>query len=127
MPASLRSNQSYKNVFDDRGAAYQEAMLQFSSSRDNEFNSLFTRVPLNFNETILDIPSGGGYLSSFIQKKYPDRFISVASLDFSNSFVSENNNVKLAEEENLLGVYGIAQTAGAFCSLKRRLANFVKL
>ena len=102
MPASLRIDQSYKRVFDDRGIAYQQAMFNLPASRYNEFNSLFARKPLKRYESILDIPSGGGYLSSFIQRKYPELLISVTSVDFSESFITQNTSVGLAEENMFL-------------------------
>jgi hypothetical protein len=70
----------YKNIFRHRGWAYDLAMQKYPNARDREFYSLFDRCPIKDNETILDIPSLGGYL-----KKYCLEDTSVLSLDFSES------------------------------------------
>jgi len=70
----------YKNIFRHRGRSYDLAMNDYPNARDQEFHSLFARSPINPNETILDIPSLGGYL-----KKYCPQDTSVLSLDFSES------------------------------------------
>lgn len=76
----------YKEIFRHRGESYDLAMRKYPHARDKEFKQLFYKVPLRKNETILDIPSLGGYL-----KKYclPDN--NVIFLDFSQSI----NNVSV--------------------------------
>ena len=70
----------YKNIFRHRGWAYDSAMNLYPNARDKEFQSLFARYPIQNNETILDIPSLGGYLQKYC---LPDT--KVVSLDFSES------------------------------------------
>jgi hypothetical protein len=76
----------YNSIFRHRGQSYDLAMRNYPNVRDNEFYSLFDRHPIKNNETILDIPSLGGYL-----KKYCPEDTSVLSLDFSESI----NNVSV--------------------------------
>jgi hypothetical protein len=76
----------YSNIFRHRGHSYDLAMNTYLNARDNEFNTLFTRYPINPNETILDIPSLGGYL-----KKYCPKDSTVLSLDFAESI----NNISV--------------------------------
>jgi hypothetical protein len=76
----------YNSIFRHRGQSYDLAMKNYPNARDNEFYSLFNRHPIKDNETILDIPSLGGYL-----KKYCLENTSVLSLDFSKSI----NNVSI--------------------------------
>lgn len=70
----------YNNIFRHRGQAYDLAMNTYPNARDKEFYSLFSRFPIQNNETILDVPSLGGYL-----KKYCLKDTTVLSLDFSQS------------------------------------------
>jgi hypothetical protein len=70
----------YSDVFRHRGQAYDLAMNTYPNAMDKEFYSLFSRLPIRNNETILDVPSLGGYL-----KKYCLEDTTVLSLDFSQS------------------------------------------
>jgi hypothetical protein len=70
----------YSDVFRHRGQAYDLAMNTYPNAMDKEFYSLFSRIPIQNNETILDVPSLGGYL-----KKYCLEDTKVLSLDFSQS------------------------------------------
>lgn len=70
----------YKHIFRHRGQAYDSAMNLYPDARNKEFESLFARHPLKNNETILDIPSLGGYL-----KKYCLKDTNVLYLDFAES------------------------------------------
>jgi len=76
----------YENIFRHRGQSYDLAMNNYPNARDNEFKSLFTRFPIRNNETILDIPSLGGYL-----KKYCLQDTILLSRDFSTSI----NNISV--------------------------------
>lgn len=76
----------YSNIFRHRGRSYDLAMNNYPDARDNEFNALFARCPILSNETILDIPSLGGYL-----KKYCPQESTVLSLDFAESI----NNISV--------------------------------
>jgi hypothetical protein len=76
----------YSNIFRHRGHSYDLAMNNYPDARDNEFNALFARCPVVSNETILDIPSLGGYL-----KKYCPQESTVLSLDFAESI----NNISV--------------------------------
>lgn len=76
----------YNNIFRHRGQAYDLAMNTYPNARDKEFYSLFSKFPIQKNETILDIPSLGGYL-----KKYCLSDTTVLSLDFSQSI----NNISI--------------------------------
>jgi hypothetical protein len=76
----------YSDVFRHRGEAYDLAMNTYPNAMDKEFYSLFSRLPIQKNETILDVPSLGGYL-----KKYCLQDTTVLSLDFSQSI----NNIPI--------------------------------
>ena len=76
----------YENIFRHRGQSYDLAMNNYPNARDKEFNNLFARFSIHNNETILDIPSLGGYL-----KKYCLEDTLLLSRDFSTSI----NNISV--------------------------------
>lgn len=76
----------YENIFRHRGQSYDLAMNKYPNARNQEFHQLFARHPITKNETVLDIPSLGGYL-----KKYCPEDTTVLSLDFSESI----NNISV--------------------------------
>jgi len=76
----------YENIFRHRGRSYDLAMNRYPNARNQEFHQLFARHPITKNETVLDVPSLGGYL-----KKYCPEDTTVLSLDFSESI----NNVSV--------------------------------
>ena len=59
-------NLEYGEIFEARGGSYHRAMLDQPQARRAEFEQLFARRPLAAGETILDLPSGGGYLQAFV-------------------------------------------------------------
>lgn len=58
-------NLSYAEIFGLRGGQYHQAMARFPAARACEFQSLFQLAALQGGESVLDIPSGGGYLQGF--------------------------------------------------------------
>jgi hypothetical protein len=64
--ASEQDKMNYEEIFHQRGHLYDRAMQSWPDARRNEFLELFKATPLKKNETILDIPSGGGYLKNYL-------------------------------------------------------------
>lgn len=59
---------SYKDIFNKRAATYHQAMLQWPNARDEEFKALLENVDISSEDKVIDIPSGGGYLSWYIKQ-----------------------------------------------------------
>ena len=55
-------NNKYAETFHKRGHPYDLAMQSFPDSRNKEFQRLFDVVNFDKVKTVLDLPSGGGYL-----------------------------------------------------------------
>lgn len=53
----------YSEIFAHRGDAYHQAMRRVPAARDAEFKELFRHRPVRRGQTVLDVPSGGGYLA----------------------------------------------------------------
>lgn len=75
----------YSDTFNKRGFSYHSAMGDNPLSRKTEFDKIFLHYPLRTGESILDVPSGGGYLRSFV----PDG-VKVDSLEFSRGFSEDS-------------------------------------
>jgi SAM-dependent methyltransferase len=56
----------YEAIFNHRGNAYAEAMERYPHARDEEFRGLFRHVDLAAVRTVADVPSGSGYLATWL-------------------------------------------------------------
>ncbi|WP_330924157.1 class I SAM-dependent methyltransferase [Candidatus Sororendozoicomonas aggregata] len=88
-------NNKYTDTFQQRGHPYDLAMQLFPHSRDQEFKGLFDLLNTRHVKNVLDLPSGGGYLSQHL----PDhcRFYSA---DPSQPFHT-SDTIKPVDLENL--------------------------
>jgi SAM-dependent methyltransferase len=82
-------NLEYAEIFEARGAMYHRAMLDHPEARGEEFRQLFSRLPLRGGESVLDVPSGGGYLARWL----PDG-TTVTELELSSGFKPGNRVVE---------------------------------
>lgn len=57
---------SYADIFNIRGAAYHQAMQQYPTARDEEFVTMIRLLQPAPGQTIVDMPSGGGYLRGYL-------------------------------------------------------------
>jgi len=80
-------NSNYSDIFDQRGDDYHSAMKLIPSARDYEFNSLLNQVNIEDGMTIVDIPSGGNYLSKYLKNK-----VTVIPLETSEVFSKLGNS-----------------------------------
>lgn len=71
----------YPEIFAHRGRAYHRAMQSVPGARDAEFRELFRYRPARAGESVLDVPSGGGYLARVLPKG-----VDVTSLELSAGF-----------------------------------------
>jgi len=56
----------YRNIFDERGRAYDAAMRSVPGARRHEFANTLAFLDLRPGETLCDMPSGGGYVHAFL-------------------------------------------------------------
>jgi len=81
--------QSYKEIFELRGTRYDKAMQLHPEARASEFKELASRLPTAPDFRILDMPSGGGYLSPY----FPSN-TNLIALDSCPTFVNVNSRHK---------------------------------
>jgi SAM-dependent methyltransferase len=82
-------NLEYSQIFEQRGAMYHRAMIDYPQARKAEFSQLFDRIPLRSGESVLDIPSGGGYLAGRLPAG-----TKVTELELSSGFKPGNRVVE---------------------------------
>lgn len=78
---------SYQDIFNARGNSYDEAMKLLPKARQKEFENLFNCYTLSNHATVVDIPSGGGYLKGYL----PDG-VDFKPLETSEVFASYSNS-----------------------------------
>lgn len=91
---------NYSEIFRHRGKSYHEAMQCFPTVRDAEFRALL--MPLlkayyeQSNWSLLDVPSGGGYLASYLPTG-----VKYTAFDPSPGFVEQGQGVSNADLDHL--------------------------
>jgi SAM-dependent methyltransferase len=83
--------EDYKDIFNQRGKYYHQAMIEFSSAREEEFYHVLNIADISEGNIICDVPSGGGYLNNFV--KYETKIISVeTSVEFLSFYENKGNH-----------------------------------
>lgn len=72
----------YQAIFNERGNAYHQAMVEFPDARAQEFGEIIRLANLQPGEILCDAPSGGGYLQSYL----PFADCEVIALETSETF-----------------------------------------
>lgn len=85
----------YSEIFESRGSLYHDAMMSCPTARDAEFSSLFDHVPLKAGECLVDVPSGGGYLKAFLERKMPISTPFVHNFELTSGFGANSTVVNL--------------------------------
>ncbi|MDN7126956.1 class I SAM-dependent methyltransferase [Pseudidiomarina sp. 1APR75-33.1] len=57
---------SYQEHFEQRGSAYDKAMLRFPKARQQEFEQVIAAAQITAGMTVIDVPAGGAYLREFL-------------------------------------------------------------
>ncbi len=73
---------SYRDIFNQRGKQYHEAMRRHPQARREEFANVIRLADIGTGQQVCDVPSGGSYLADFITT--PD--VSVVSVETSEVF-----------------------------------------
>ncbi len=78
---SAFESKGYSDIFNQRGRDYHKAMVMLPNARDNEFLNVIDQLDLFDGMVIVDMPSGGNYLKSYL----PDS-VTVVPLETSEIF-----------------------------------------
>jgi len=75
---------NYRTVFTQRGEWYHSAMRAVPNARQFEFETVIDVAAIEAGHVVFDIPSGGGYLSRFLEVP-----IELVSVETSEIFLSQ--------------------------------------
>ncbi|WP_447963849.1 class I SAM-dependent methyltransferase [Nitrospira sp. Ecomares 2.1] len=73
----------YRAIFKKRGHLYHQAMTLYPSARAEEFFHIVRMADMKDGDIVCDIPSGGGYLSNFV-----DRTTTLCHIETSEVFAA---------------------------------------
>jgi cyclopropane fatty-acyl-phospholipid synthase-like methyltransferase len=76
---------TYRDIFNHRGQGYHQAMSQNSLARQAEFQQVIQLANLRPGMTIGDIPSGGGYLQTYLTQP-----TNIYSVETSTQFLANH-------------------------------------
>ena len=74
--------EDYKDIFNQRGNLYHQAMLDYPNARRKEFEAAIDLLALADGQILCDVPSGGGYINNFI-----DKAVKIISIETSAEFI----------------------------------------
>ena len=73
---------TYKDIFNQRGRSYHEAMMRYPGARREEFEWIMRYADLSDNLRLCDVPSGGCYLQEWLPPG-----IELVSVETSSEFI----------------------------------------
>jgi SAM-dependent methyltransferase len=96
--------ENYKDIFNQRGHKYHQAMLQYPHARIEEFKQIIHLADLQDHQIIADIPSGGCYLGNFIEQD-----LKIISVETSQEFIKDaqtvnNNTIVVCDNINQISL-----------------------
>lgn len=80
--ATVGKHADYRDIFELRGRLYHEAMARFPAARTEEFESIIREAAISDDMTVVDVPSGGAYLSNHLNS------VELVGLETSHTFAS---------------------------------------
>ncbi len=75
---------TYRDIFNQRGNLYNQAMAEYLGARDEEFAPLLELLQIQSSDIVADIPSGGCYLKPYL----PEGTL-IYSVDPSEGFLAD--------------------------------------
>jgi len=122
----------YRDIFELRGRLYHQAMREFPDARANEFLSVIREAGITPGMTVVDVPSGGAYLSRYLGD------VELIGLETSQTFAqlaTERANSVLLYDNNLFplqdactdrvlsiaGLHHVRDKRGVFSEMRRIL------
>jgi SAM-dependent methyltransferase len=77
----------YRDIFSARGGQYDDAMRRWPTVRDEEFGFVLGLAAPVAGETLIDVPSGGGYLGAHLPEG-----IEVIAVEVADGFVERGRD-----------------------------------
>lgn len=119
---------NYKDIFDERGAAYHRAMQQWPTARSNDFLQPLAWLTPAPGATVLDAPAGGGYLQRYLPPtcRYIGHEPSTGFTDHAGVTAAELLPLPVADSSvdcaySIAGLHHVENKSGFYTELERVL------
>lgn len=86
---------TYTDIFNQRGAAYHAAMRRYPAARDEEFLTMLRLLDFEDGQTIVDMPSGGGYLRRYLGENSVNLIAVETTQAFFDQCLEDNHTTSL--------------------------------
>ena len=105
----------YRDIFELRGRLYHQAMRKYPDARVKEFQSIIREASITPGMTVIDVPSGGAYLSRYLHDveliglETSQTFAQLANEKIRNVLLFDNNRLPLkdASVDRILSIVGL--------------------
>ena len=87
--------ENYSEIFSERGKAYHQAMTDFPEARRMEFEAGLKCLNFSNIKTLLDAPSGPGYLKNYLKQWAPD--CDYLAVDPSETFAEYDTSIRACQ------------------------------
>lgn len=122
----------YRDIFELRGRLYHQAMRTFPDARANEFLSVIREANLQPNLKVVDVPSGGGYLSRYLNDvdliglEASQTFAALATERSQSVLLYENNHFPVVDAYadrvlSIAGLHHVKDKCKVFSEMRRIL------
>jgi len=122
----------YHDIFELRGRLYHQAMRKYPDARINEFQSVIREAGIAPGMTIVDVPSGGAYLSPYLDDveliglETSQTFAQLANEKTRNVLLFDNNRFPLKDASvdrvlSIAGLHHVENKCALFTEMRRIL------
>lgn len=122
----------YRDIFELRGRLYHQAMREFPDARASEFLSIIREAGITPGMTVVDVPSGGAYLSRYLDNvelvglETSQTFAQLATARTSNVLLYKDNRFPLKDAcadraLSIAGLHHVRDKCGVFSEMRRIL------
>lgn len=123
----------YHDIFELRGRLYHQAMRKYPDARSNEFRSVIREAGIAPGMTVVDVPSGGAYLSRYLDDaeliglETSQTFAQLANEKPGNVLLFDNNRFPLkgASVDRVLSIAGLHHVENK-CALFAEMRRILK-
>jgi len=122
----------YHDIFELRGRLYHQAMREYPDARSNEFQSVIREAGIAPGMTVVDVPSGGAYLSRYLDDveliglETSQTFAQLANENTRNVLLFDNNRFPLKDASvdrvlSIAGLHHVENKCALFAEMRRIL------
>lgn len=124
---------NYSEIFNQRGGMYHEAMMTFPEARRLEFEIPLSLCEVQPSDTIVDIPSGGGYIKKYLPEtskliclESSQQFLDFCQLKNTTAYLYSQDKFPLVERSidvliSIAGLHHIEDKSQIFSEMQRVL------